>query len=115
MPVKFLLLGLFAISSSNGVTVKLPTRDLLNERFNAEGYEPYTHSNIVTNLAEQERTCLGMNMQIRLELDAFKRHYDNDVVSFFTDLETPRMTRVILSDSPECIRKLEDLGLLKEK
>lgn len=109
----FFLSLLVAGASLQAVLITLPEATVLTARLQQAGFDHFIEkTNIVKNLAGQQKEALGVSTAVELALYDYNQYLKNPVMATMMQMRKPQLIEALLQDSPDAIKELKDLGVL---
>lgn len=111
---KLLFLSLLVAGASlQAVLITLPEAKVLTARLQQAGFDDFIEkTDIVKNLAGQQKEALGVNMAVELALYDYNKYLENPMMARIMQMRKPQLIETLLQDSPDAVKELKDQGLL---
>ena len=111
---KLLFLSLLVTGASlQAVLITLPEAKVLTARLQQAGFDHFIEkTDIVKNLAGQQKEALGVSMAVELALYDYNQYLKNPMMATMMQMRKPQLIGTLLQDSPDAVKELKDQGLL---
>ena len=115
----FAISALLSISCAQAVLVTLPSKEILEKRFNEMGLTYFVEkSKIVNKAAGEEKEALGVAMLVELSIHDYIEYLKKGMPAPMVNISAaqmqmskPHIFEILLKDSPEALKELQDAGL----